>query len=56
MSGIWGYVIVCAVLALAVGAAARSIWKSHRSGGHCNGDCAHCGSCGGHKKTPSHHR
>lgn len=53
MTGIWGYVIVCAVLALVVGLAVRSIWKSHKSGGHCSGDCAHCGSCGGHRGPAS---
>ena len=53
MSGIWGYVIVCAVLALVTALAVRSIWKSRRSGGCCTGDCARCGQCGGHGKLPS---
>lgn len=46
MSGIVGYVIACAVLALVVGLAVRSIWKGRKAGG-CTGDCAHCGQCGG---------
>ena len=53
MSGILGTVIVCGVLAIAVGLAVRSIWKSRRSGGHCSGNCAGCGCCGGHKDPPS---
>ena len=48
MPGFWGYVIVIAVLAVIVFLAARSLWRSHRSGGHCNGDCASCGGCGKH--------
>ena len=51
MSGILGTVIVCGVLA--IGLAVRSIWKSHRSGGHRSGNCAGCGCCGGHKDPPS---
>ena len=49
MSGIVGYIIVCAILALVVALAVRSIWKSRRAGG-CTGDCAHCGQCGGNRK------
>ena len=49
MTGILGYLIVCAVLALVVALAVRSIWKSRRSGGHCSGNCAHCGHCGGRR-------
>lgn len=52
MSGILGTVIVCGVLAIAVGLAVRSIWKSHRSGGHCSGNCAGCNCCGGHRDQP----
>lgn len=53
MSGIVGYVIACAVLALVVGLAVRSIWKGRKAGG-CTGDCAHCGQCGGshHERRP----
>ena len=47
MSGIWGNVIVLAVLAIVVALAVRSVWKSHKSGGHCGGDCSCCGGdCG----------
>lgn len=46
MPNIVGYVMVCAVLALVVVLAVRSIWKGHKSGSHCTGDCAHCGQCG----------
>ena len=35
MSGILGNVIVLAVLAVVVALAVRSLWKSHKSGGHC---------------------
>ena len=49
MTGILGYFIVCAVLAVVVALAIRSIWRGHRSGGHCSGNCAHCGQCGGHR-------
>ena len=45
MSGIMGNVIVLAVLAVVVGRAVRSLWRSHKSGGHCNGDCGSCGGC-----------
>ncbi len=40
--------IVIAVLALAVGLAIRSIWKSHKSGGGCScgGNCSSCSGCG----------
>ena len=37
--------IVIAVLALAVGLAIRSIWKSHKSGCSCGGNCSSCGGC-----------
>ena len=38
--------IVLAALALAVGLAIRSIWKSHKSGGcSCGGNCSSCGGC-----------
>ena len=47
MPGILGNVIVLAVLAVVVVLAVRSLWRSHRSGGHCNGDCGSCGGCHG---------
>jgi len=40
-----GELIVVLILAGVVGLAVRSLWKSHKSGGHCNGDCSRCGSC-----------
>ena len=46
MSPVLLNLIVFALLALAVGLAVRSIWKSHRNGG-CTGDCSSCGGCGG---------
>lgn len=49
MSSILGNIIMIAVLAAVVALAVRSVWRSHKSGGHCNGGCAHCGSCGGRK-------
>ncbi len=54
MPGFWGYVIVIAVLAVIVFLAARSLWRSHRSGGHCNGDCSSCGGCGKHGGKSCH--
>ena len=47
MSGIWGNVIVLAVLAAAVALAVRSLWRSDKAGGHGNGDCGSCGGCHG---------
>lgn len=43
MPPILGHIIVIAVLAAVVVLAVRSLWKSHKSGGGCSGDCAHCG-------------
>ena len=37
--------IVLAALALAVGLAIRSIWKSHKNGGQCSGNCSQCQGC-----------
>lgn len=45
MPNVLGDIIVIAVLALVISLAARSLWKSHKSGGHCNGDCGSCGGC-----------
>lgn len=47
MPGSLGYVLVIAALAVIVALAVRSIWKSHRNGGGCTGDCSSCGGCGG---------
>ena len=45
MSPILGHIIVIAVLAAVVVLAVRSLWKSHKSGGSCSGDCTHCKGC-----------
>lgn len=37
-------IVILAVVVIAV-LAARSLWKSHKAGGQCTGNCA---SCGGH--------
>lgn len=52
MSPIFGNFIVLLVLATVVALALRSLWRSHKQGGHCSGDCASCGGCGGHKTVP----
>ncbi len=41
-----GNAIVILLLVVLVVFAARSLWKSHKSGGQCTGDCSHCGGCG----------
>ena len=51
MPGSLGPVIVIVVLAAVVALAVRSLWKSHRSGGGCRGDCARCGGCHGRSKS-----
>ena len=40
-----GEAVVLLALAGAVALAVRSVWKNHRSGGHCRGDCSRCGRC-----------
>ncbi|MBE6956559.1 MAG: FeoB-associated Cys-rich membrane protein [Ruminococcaceae bacterium] len=40
-----GDIIVIAVLALVVGLVIYSIWRSHKQGGGCCGDCSKCKSC-----------
>lgn len=45
MPGVLGYVIVTGVLVLVVALAVRSVWKSHKKAGRCNGDCSRCGGC-----------
>ena len=50
MPSILGNAIVIAVLAIVVALAVRSLWKSHKSGGHCSGDCSSCGGCGHRQK------
>lgn len=45
MPAVLGNIIVIAVLASVVVLAVRSLWKSHKSGGGCNGDCGNCRGC-----------
>jgi hypothetical protein len=40
-----GNLIVLAVVAVAAALAVRSLWKSHKKGGGCDGNCSHCGGC-----------
>jgi len=48
MPAILGNLIVLLVLVAVVALAFRSLWRDRKQGG-CNGDCARCGGCGGHK-------
>lgn len=41
-----GEMIVILVLLCVVALAVRSLWKSHKQGGSCTGDCSRCGGCG----------
>ena len=43
MSQLLPTIIVSLILAGVVALAVRSLWQSHKSGGHCNGDCGTCG-------------
>lgn len=43
-----GDIIVLAVLVLVVAAVIRSMWKNHKSGGHCAGCSGNCSKCGCH--------
>lgn len=45
MPSMLGNAIVITALVLVVALAVRSLWKSHKTGGHCNGDCGNCGGC-----------
>ena len=45
MSAILGNIIAIAALIIVMALAARSLWKSRKSGGGCNGDCGNCRSC-----------
>lgn len=40
-----GEIVVVLILVGVVGLAVRSLWKSHKSSGGCNGDCGHCKGC-----------
>lgn len=52
MSPVLGNLIVILVLTVVVALAVRSLWRSHKRGGRCNGNCAHCGGRGGHTSEP----
>lgn len=39
--------MVFLALALVAALAVRSLWRNRKR--HCNGDCASCGGCHGHK-------
>jgi len=45
MSPLFGNILVGGIVALISALAARSLWKDHKSGKHCDGDCSHCGGC-----------
>ena len=45
MPAFLGNAIVGLILAAAVGLAIRSLWRSHKSGGSCSGDCSNCKHC-----------
>ncbi len=55
MPAVLGNLIVLLALAAAVALAVRSLWRDHKRGGRCNGDCASCGGCHGHGKTEEAH-
>lgn len=40
-----GTIIVLGALAVIVVLAVRSVWKSRKSGCHCDGNCGSCKSC-----------
>jgi uncharacterized membrane protein len=40
-----GNIIVIVIVAAAAALAARSLWKTHKSGGSCGGDCSCCNGC-----------
>lgn len=45
MPAVLGNIIVVAAVAVVVVLAARSVWKSHKSGGGCSGGCGSCSRC-----------
>lgn len=47
MPAFLGEWVVGLVLALVVFLAIRSLWKGHKSGGHCGGSCSGCAGCSG---------
>lgn len=46
MPSMLGTVIVVLIVAGVVALSIRSLWKDHKSGGGCTGNCATCGGCG----------
>lgn len=49
MNELIGNAVVILALAVIVSLAVRSLWRSHKRGGHCDGDCAACGGCHGRR-------
>lgn len=47
MPSILGNLIVIAALVIVVALAIRSLWKEHKNGGGCGGNCASCQGCHG---------
>lgn len=47
MPSILGNLLVIAVLAIVVALAVRSLWREHKSGSGCGGNCASCKGCHG---------
>lgn len=45
MPEILGNMLIITLLTITAALAARSVWKTHKSGGHCNGDCGNYGNC-----------
>lgn len=45
MPAIFGEILVGAVLLAVVALAIRSLWRTHKSGGHCSGNCGSCKYC-----------
>ncbi len=45
MPAIFGNALVIAALLAAVALAVRSLYKAHRSGKGCSGNCANCRGC-----------
>ena len=43
MPQVLGQVLVGLILIGVVTLAVRSVWKSHKAGGHCSGNCSRCG-------------
>ena len=45
MPAVFGNMLVITVLIAVVVLVIRSLWKSRKSGGGCNGDCGNCRGC-----------